>query len=134
MGSSKPSGEAGATTLGEVGPCVEDELNLCLEEDRFRVVVKWAAADREGSGVGDEITGNTGTFWFFDSGNVELVVKVLEACGSSQAYWVFAGGLTNVLVELTVVDTETGTAKTYVNPQSTVFEPIQDTAAFFTCP
>jgi hypothetical protein len=49
-------------------------------------------------------------------------------------YWVFAGGLTNVQVEITITDTASGTKKTYMNPQGTAFKPIQDTAAFATCP
>ncbi len=79
------------------------------------------------------LTGDTGYFWFFGSNNVELVVKVLDACGLSQKYWVFAGGLTNVNVVITVRDTRTGVVKTYTNPINTAFMPIQDTGAFATC-
>lgn len=46
----------------------------------------------------------------------------------------YAGGLTDVNVILTVTDTMTGLVKTYVNPQGTAFQPIQDTSAFATCP
>ena len=45
-----------------------------------------------------------------------------------------AGGLTDVNVVLTVTDTMTGLVRTYVNPQGTAFQPIQDTSAFATCP
>jgi hypothetical protein len=59
----------------------------------------------------------------------------LDACsGSSGYYWVFAGGLTNVHVGLTITDTFTGVVRTYTNPQNTAFQPIQDTSAFATCP
>ena len=37
-------------------------------------------------------------------------------------------------VLLTVADTQNGTVKTYRNPINTAFAPIQDTAAFATCP
>jgi hypothetical protein len=47
---------------------------------------------------------------------------------------VFAGGLTDVQVELTVVDTATGAPQTYLNTQGTPFQPIQDTSAFASCP
>lgn len=136
IGGSLMSAEASATTLANVGPCVDDEKNICLAEDRFRVSVEWTTIfDTSGDGIGAEITDNTATFWFFSASNIELVVKVLDACDSSfgSAFWVFAGGLTNVLTEMTVVDTATGQTKTYVNPQNTTFEPLQDTAAFFTC-
>ncbi|HXM78695.1 MAG TPA: hypothetical protein VOA00_05615, partial [Thermoanaerobaculia bacterium] len=65
---------------------------------------------------------------------VEVVVKVLNGCGVNSRYWTFAGGLTDVNVILTVTDTQTGVVQTYVNPQGTPFEPIQDTSAFATCP
>jgi len=51
----------------------------------------------------------------------------------NQRYWVFAAGLTNVGGTLTVTDTISGTAKTYVNPQGNAFQPILDTKAFATC-
>jgi homoserine acetyltransferase len=65
---------------------------------------------------------------------VEMIVKVLDACSLNAHKWVFAGGLTNVEVTLTVTDTQTGAVKTYLNPANTAFLPIQDTAAFGTCP
>jgi hypothetical protein len=64
---------------------------------------------------------------------VETVVKVLDACSFNQRFWVYAGGLTNVQVTLTVTDTVKGVVKTYTNPQGTAFQPIQDTNAFATC-
>jgi len=45
-------------------------------------------------------------------------------------FWVFAGGLTNVNVVITVTDTQTGAVKNCVNPQGTPFQPIQDTNGF----
>jgi hypothetical protein len=62
------------------------------------------------------------------------VIKVLNGCGVNNNYWVFAGGLTNVQVMLTVTDTQTGSVRTYTNPINTAFLPIQDTGAFATCP
>ncbi len=43
-------------------------------------------------------------------------------------------GLTNVKVDITVTDTKTHTVKHYSNAQGVQFKPIQDTAAFATCP
>ena len=65
---------------------------------------------------------------------VEMVVKALNACTFNSRFWVFAGGLTDVNVVMTVTDTLSGVVKTYTNPQSTAFQPILDTAAFATCP
>ena len=87
-----------------------------------------------GAGHAVPMTTDTGYFWFFADTNVEVVIKVLNACGFNQRYWVYAGGLTNVKVHLTVTDTQTGAVKTYDNPQGTAFRPIQDSSAFATCP
>jgi hypothetical protein len=61
------------------------------------------------------------------------VVKVLDACSFNQRFWVFAAGLTNVAVDLTVADTATGETRTYRNPLSVPYQPLQDTSAFATC-
>ena len=80
------------------------------------------------------LTDDSGYFWFFDPTNVEVVFKVLNACGLNQAYWFYAGGLTNVQVTITVTDTKTGAVKTYTNSQGKAFQPVQDSSAFTTCP
>jgi hypothetical protein len=84
--------------------------------------------------MAQRLTGDTGYFWFFDSSNVEIVIKVLDGCTLNGHHWVFAGGLTNVKVTITVTDTANGIQKVYENPLNTTFLPIQDTAAFATCP
>jgi streptogramin lyase len=115
--------------------CTADTTTLCLSGGRFRVQAHWATPDgRTGEGQAISLTSDTGYFWFFSSTNVEMIVKVLDACSINGRKWVFAGGLTNVSVVLTVTDTQTGAVRTYVNPQSTPFQPIQDTSAFSTCP
>ncbi|HEX6177588.1 MAG TPA: hypothetical protein VF057_04465, partial [Thermoanaerobaculia bacterium] len=79
------------------------------------------------------LTTDTGYFWFFDDTNIEMVIKVLNACANNGRYWVFAGGLTNVEVDITVRDSQTGALKTYHNPLGTAFQPILDTSAFEGC-
>jgi PKD repeat protein len=113
-------------------PCVASATRLCLVGNRFSVDVTWTAAQGGGTGSGNAVslTDDTGYFWFFNSANVEMVIKALDACGLNQKFWVFAGGLTNVKVDITVTDTVTGSVKTYHNPQNTPFQPIQDTSAF----
>lgn len=129
------SNEAQATTFGTIGTCVEDATTGCLQEGRFEVTTRWATPQAtSGDGNFSPLTSDTGTFWFFDENNVEMVVKVLDACDGFNSFWVFAGGLTNVEVELLVIDRETGFARTYFNPQETAFNPIQDITAFETCP
>ena len=116
-------------------PCVSAPDVLCLGAgDRFEVRAAWATTQAtSGTGNREEITADTGYFWFFNPNNLELVVKVLDGCPVNGRFWVFAGGLTNVEVTLTVRDTTDDERAVYANPQSTAFQPIQDTGAFL-CP
>jgi hypothetical protein len=117
------------------GPCAPGSTSLCLSGGRFRVEAAWRTPDGQtGAGQAVPLTADTGYFWFFGESNVEMVIKVLNACGLNSRFWVYAGGLTNVQVDVTVTDTQTGVAKTYHNPQGTAFRPVQDTSAFATCP
>jgi serine/threonine protein kinase, bacterial len=123
------------TFPGSTEACVSDLTTLCLSGGRFRVTTQWATATGQ-SGLGQAVAlagGDTGYFTFFDPGNVEVAVKVLNGCGSNGSFWIFAGGLTDVSVVMTVTDSQTGTAKSYTNPQGTRFRPIQDATTFATC-
>jgi Fibronectin type III domain/Bacterial pre-peptidase C-terminal domain len=136
-GNSAYSNTASATTNGQPGQtCVQNAQTLCLQNDRFRVRANWMRpTGQTGFGTAVELTPDTGYFWFFNASNVEMVLKVLDNCnGFSHRFWVFAGGLTNVEVTMTVTDTESGAIKTYTNPLNSPFQPIQDTSAFATCP
>lgn len=109
---------------------------LSLRDNRFEVRATWKKPNGEaGAGTGVRLTNDSGFFWFFQDTNLEIVVKVLNACAfNPPRYWVFAGGLTNVEVTLKVKDKQSGQERTYVNPQSTPYQPIQDGDAFATCP
>jgi concanavalin A-like lectin/glucanase superfamily protein/beta-propeller repeat-containing protein len=116
------------------GPCDATDTTLCLNGSRFRVTAHFdAGGGNAGTAHVVQLTPDTGYLWFFGSSNVEVVVKVLNGCGLGGHYWVFAGGLTDVNVVMTVTDTATGAVKTYTNPAHTKFQPIQDTSAFATC-
>jgi streptogramin lyase len=107
---------------------------LCLSGSRFRVDAQWNTGTQSGVANGVGLTADTGYLWFFSPSNVEAVVKVLDGCAVNGRYWVFAGGLTNVKVDMTITDTLHGTSRVYHNRQGTAFQPIQDTSAFATCP
>ncbi|HKV10460.1 MAG TPA: hypothetical protein VJ725_20130 [Thermoanaerobaculia bacterium] len=113
------------------GTCTASATRLCLNGGRFAVDARWTRPDG-GSDLGRAVslTPDTGYFWFFDSANVEMVIKVIDGCGVNNRFWVFAGGLTDVRVRITVTDTATGAVQSYTNPQGTAFRPIQDTGAF----
>jgi hypothetical protein len=118
----------------DLGACEPSDRRLCLVGGRFQLEVDWERPNgSRGDGTAVQLTDNTGQFWFFREENVEMVVKVLDACSFEQDFWVFAGGLTNVRAELTVLDTWTGEERRYSNPQQAAFQPLQDTDAFQTC-
>jgi hypothetical protein len=117
-------------TVGGASPCVSGAATLCLNSTRFKASVAWQSTTASGNGTAISMTSETGYFWFFDNNNVELVVKVLDGRTVNGHIWVFAAGMTNVRTVLTVTDTQTGTVKTYTNPQGTAFQPVQDTLAF----
>ena len=124
----------GVTPQGTT-PCQSSTNTLCLRKGRFAVEANWTTLEDSGRAVAEPLNQETGLFYFFNDVNVEMVVKVINACDDPfNRFWVFAGGLTNVAVELTVTDTLSGESQTYINPQQTPFQPIQDTQAFATCP
>lgn len=129
--------EAEAPERSSLEPDVVAGKMLLLNGNRFEVNASWrTASGTTGEGTPVALTGDSGYFWFFNPGNIELVIKVLDACGFPAAprFWVFAGGLTNVEVAITVRDTRSGQTRTYFNPSGTEFQPITDTNAFATCP
>jgi PKD domain len=118
-------------TQAGAGSCVSSLQVLCLDNNRFQVTANWTKATGEtGAAYGVKLTDASGYFWFFECGNVEMVVKVLNGCAINDAYWVFAAGLTNVQVNWLVTDTTTGATYVGDNPQGTAFVPIQETRAF----
>ena len=117
-------------------PCAADATTLCLNNNRFRVRATYAtAAGDSGSGQAVALTPDSGYYWFFGDTNVEIVIKVIDACGLTgfDNFWVFATGLTNVEVNLDVVDTWTGEEKNYFNALHHAYAPILDTGHFDVC-
>jgi PKD repeat protein len=129
----------GTNTSGEsnaiIGFTIVDPSVLYLNNRRFEVRASWVSTGQGTHGVGTavQLTSDTGYLWFFNPANLEVVVKVLDACSVDGYFWVFGGGLTNLAVELTVTDTQTLFTKTYTNLENTAFQPIQDTR-FELCP
>jgi photosystem II stability/assembly factor-like uncharacterized protein len=126
----------GLAAMTVPAPCAAGAAGLCLGAGgRFLVTASWATpptASGVGQGVG--VTADTGAFWFSSADNLELIVKVLDGCSLNGHYWVFAAGLTNVGVTVSVTDSQTGAAQTYTNPAGVPFPALQDTAAFASCP
>jgi hypothetical protein len=115
--------------------CTPSPTTMCLAANRFAVSATWQTDSASGNAQVVKLTDDTGYFWFFAASNVEVVLKVLNACVPPfNRFWVFAGGLTNQRVVITVRDTSNGFTKTYVNNLGQAFLPVQDTSSFATCP
>ncbi len=99
------------------GACQADAETLCLLGGRFEVTVDWSDQYGGGTGTGRAVprTDKTGMFWFFNSNNIELLVKVLNGVGVNGHYWVFYGALSDVEYWIQVRDTQTGAIQVYHN-------------------
>jgi glucose/arabinose dehydrogenase len=117
------------------GSCAPGATTLCLQQGRFQVELEWETAEGPfGRGQAVPLTPDSGYFWFFDATNVEVIVKVLDACVPFEHYWVFAAGLTNVGTQITVGDLAVRQVRRYDTVAGPAFPPRLDTAAFATCP
>ncbi|GMU67421.1 MAG: hypothetical protein AMXMBFR36_36950 [Acidobacteriota bacterium] len=129
------TGEA-IIAIGRLTCFVGDTLLL---NGRFLVVATWVNPFNGAGGValGCALTPASGYFFFgFDRSNVEVPIKMLNACfgGSPPGHWVFAAGLTNFGVQMTVVDAITGISRTYNNSPGNDFSLIIDQSTPFPCP
>lgn len=132
-----PSLMRGTLRVWDAAGCVPSPTVLCLQDGRFRVEVAWADFEG-GSGPGRPIPlpdrEDSGLFWFFDPANIELTVKVLDACVLNDHFWVFVASGSTVEYTLTVTDTHADVTRTYGNDLGAVPSLLPDTAAFATCP
>lgn len=111
--------------------CVAGRERLCLQQERFEVRSEWQDFQgNNGAGRALGLTPDSGTFWFFSPDNVELIVKVLDACGVNGHYWLFAAGLTDVEVHLKVDDTGIGRTRSYFHSAGRPFQTVRDIRAF----
>ncbi len=117
-------------------PCQPSQTRLCLNQGRFAAEVAWRDfAGNTGSGQVEPLdSDDSGLLWFFDSDNLEMLVKVLDGCSITNHFWVFAAATTDVEYTLTVTDKMTGATSVYTNPLGVSSAAITDTEAFATCP
>lgn len=124
-GATDYSPEASVTTGTFRGACREAADYLCLRDGRFEVRAHWSKPDvleefGAGTAVPVDISDESGLFWFFEPGNIELIVKVLDGRATNGSYWVFFGALSDVEYWITVRDAESGGRRTYHNPPKEV--------------
>ena len=129
-----PVARAVPTATGS-GACAPSPTVHCLNGGRFRVQARWLDfAGEQGDAYAAPFGDDSGLFWFFAEENLELAVKVIDACSFNDRYWVYTAGLTNLEVMLTVEDTERQVPWSRINPLGTAFPAILDSQAFSTCP
>jgi len=125
-----------APSEGDDSPCVPGLGTICLNNGRHEVEITFLTpqgAFGQG-GVAPAGSVNSGIFYFFNPNNWEMLIKILNGCPVNGRWWIFFAATTNVQFTVTVRDTLTGTTKSYFNPLGQAAEPVQDTAAFATCP
>lgn len=127
--------------------CNATLTSACLSGDRFQVEMSFDTsgasfvAPDAGTPSGSAQVVNqsgfpsdsTAAFSFYDAGQVDAFVKVLNGCPITNHYWVFSAGATDAATTITVTDTATGDVVQYANPAGQAFVPITDTNAFQTC-
>jgi photosystem II stability/assembly factor-like uncharacterized protein len=101
-------------------PCVEGPATLCLAGDRFRVEVTWLVNQDVGRGNAVPLSEDSGSFWFFDPANLELIVKLLDGSAVNGHYWVFFGALSDVEYTIHVTDTLSGLRRAYTNKRGEI--------------
>lgn len=114
---------------------------LVLHEKRsdvrsFGVTVDWKTrSGLTGQGIAVPLSNESGYFWFFDPGNAEVTIKILDGRPVNGHWWVFLASMTDVehTVRVTLCPPDSVGApcfqKEYRNPQGTN-RNILDTQAF----
>ena len=110
--------------------CSPNSSTICLVNNRFSVRLTYDVGQGPQPMTAIKYTADTGLFWFAAPTNIEVLLKMIDACSFNQRFWVYVGGTTDVGVNITVTDTQTGTVKPYTNVRGTKFVTITDGNAF----
>ncbi|MDQ2870306.1 MAG: PKD domain-containing protein [Acidobacteriota bacterium] len=113
---SSASGPASASLPVTVTPAEVLRLNAAHSFD----VTLTARDQRTGATGSGVVIGQNDVYGYFslpslsgNSGNPELIVKMVDASGIGQGYWVFYGTMTDLDFTLSVKENATGVVKTY---------------------
>lgn len=112
--------------------CTETPTTLCLQDSRYEVSATWSTLEGE-SGEARTVrarTADSGLFWFFEPGNWEMLVKVLDGCTFNSHHWVFAASATDLGLDLVVRDTRTNEMKRYLKEPGRPAPAVADVGAF----
>jgi len=115
--SSPPSISGAAAGAGTFGSCAPSATRFCILEGRFAVEAHWEDFEgNTGVAFAGTLTDDTGYLYFFDSENVEVVLKAIDGGGLNDHFWIYYGALSNVEYTITVTDTVAGASRIYRNP------------------
>ena len=144
-GRDAPGGMVSASATVDIEPddtvpvtstCTPNPTTACVFDRRFKVEVDWQTSSD--SGMANVVPGRRffdgAEFSLANSNSSDLLVQLLNSCSQNDHFWVFASATTDIGLDITVTDTQTGVSRPYTNPLGSPFQPIQDTAAFATCP
>ena len=100
-----------------LGPCIDDQATVCLQQSRFRTRVSFRDFEgHAGEGRATRLGEDSADFWFFSPDNNELILKVIDGTSLTGSYWVFWKALSNVEFDLRITDSQTGQTVAYHNP------------------
>lgn len=134
---------SGAPLVGG-SACTRDARTACLLGGRFEVKVAmrdfsdppvlFPGMVQTYGGQSSE-TDQSVSFYSFREGNVEIFVKMVDACSLAafESFWLFAAGATNAETEILVRDTVAEKTVLIHNPPQVRFETVANTQAFVTC-
>lgn len=103
----------------------EEDLSLIFHGGAFHATVDWKepVGGSEGVGHAIQLGEDSGAFWFFGPGNVEVTLKVLDGRPVNGHYWVFIANMSAVEHTVTVTRCPTNllssvpcVSKQYRNP------------------
>lgn len=106
-------------TLARAGVEIQPAAaTLSLQRERFLFTVSYVDPRDGRSHVASAVRTSeaSGTFWFFDPSNPEVLVKMLDGEGINGYYWLFASSLTTLDFTLTVMDVAGGCLNLPVDP------------------
>ena len=114
--------------------CAAATGSVNLQANRFQVSATWGS----GSGLAPAqvncgaTTDQTAYFYWTDPGNTELIIKLLDFCAMNSTWSVYANGVTDREVAITITDRYTARSWTGHNSLNQGFVLIRDKA--FDCP
>jgi hypothetical protein len=108
--------------------CSSGAETACLL-DHFEARLAFRDSDGQNqAGKPVTLTPQSAYFTFFNSSNIELMMKLLDGREVNGHYWFFYGSLSNIAYAVTLTDTETGDFQLYCNASGT-FRSVGDTNA-----